>query len=236
MGASKNPSKKTREVETMDANQPPVVVPEGESDDEYEEVPSRQAKSSSQKASQVVVPLEAGDSGKQTQNNVANTVNNASKSESDGMDVDQPSVDQAPPTAVVADDDDWLRSRTNRLLDLVNDDEEIPVAPPVASASSNTPVVPPSASNEDTATQVVDSVMEGAVVDPASDDEKSGKLSAVDTVHKTARIFVRNLPYSATEEELHEYFGKFGELEEVSRNSFFNFLFFLQTSDFMMNP
>ncbi|KAF7515218.1 hypothetical protein G7054_g14686 [Neopestalotiopsis clavispora] len=214
MGASKNPSKKTREVETMDANQPPVVVPEGESDDEYEEVPSRQAKSSSQKASQVVVPLEAGDSGKQTQNNVANTVNNASKSESDGMDVDQPSVDQAPPTAVVADDDDWLRSRTNRLLDLVNDDEEMPVAPPVVSASSNTPVVPP-ASNEDTATQVVDSVMEEAVVDPASDNEKSGKLSAVDTVHKTARIFVRNLPYSATEEELHEYFGKFGELEEI---------------------
>ncbi|KAG0563042.1 hypothetical protein KC19_9G192500 [Ceratodon purpureus] len=34
-------------------------------------------------------------------------------------------------------------------------------------------------------------------------------------VSETGRLFVRNLPYTATEEELAELFGKFGELSEV---------------------
>ncbi|XP_024381120.1 uncharacterized protein [Physcomitrium patens] len=36
-----------------------------------------------------------------------------------------------------------------------------------------------------------------------------------ESVSETGRLFVRNLPYTATEEELAELFGKFGELSEV---------------------
>lgn len=205
MGASKNPAKKTREDDVAVIDQPPVVVPEAESDDEYEQVPSRKAKSTSQKPA---VHAPSAD--------VVAAPNDASKTVSDPMDVDQPSVDQAQPNAAVADDDDWLRSRTNRLLDLVNDDE-IPAVVAGPSISSNTPVVPVVSSNKE-ADVHMDTAIEETVEEPVSSDEKTGKLSALDTVHKTSRIFVRNLPYSATEEELHEYFGKFGELEEVSQH------------------
>ncbi|KAK6215957.1 hypothetical protein LQW54_003932 [Pestalotiopsis sp. IQ-011] len=227
MGASKNPAKKTREDDVAVIGQPPVVVPEAESDDEYEQVPSRKAKSTSQKPA-VTAPSA----------DVAAAPNGASKTVSDPMDVDQPGVDQAQPNAAVADDDDWLRSRTNRLLDLVNDDE-IPAAVAGPSISSNTPVVPVVSSNKD-ADVHMNTAFEETVEEPVSSDEKTGKLSALDTVHKTSRIFVRNLPYSATEEELHEYFGRFGELEEVhvpaksniaTNNQGYAFISFVQADD-----
>ena len=37
------------------------------------------------------------------------------------------------------------------------------------------------------------------------------------TILSTARLFVRNLTFSCTSEELQEVFGRFGQLEQVSR-------------------
>ncbi|CAN8274460.1 unnamed protein product [Cochlearia groenlandica] len=48
-------------------------------------------------------------------------------------------------------------------------------------------------------------------------DDNTAQESKIDSddVLNTGRLFVRNLPYSATEEELTEHFSKFGEISEV---------------------
>ena len=40
------------------------------------------------------------------------------------------------------------------------------------------------------------------------------------TIRESNRLFLRNLPYKATEEDLREHFAAYGELEEVSRTQF----------------
>ena len=110
------------------------------------------------------------------------------------------------------DDDDWLRNRTNRLLDLADEDDVFPVrSQPVEVEPTGQPetengisvdVIP----IEKTATSLKDSMTKRADL---SDDATLG------AIRKTARIFCRNLPYDATTEDLRTYFEKFGEVEEV---------------------
>jgi RNA recognition motif-containing protein len=44
------------------------------------------------------------------------------------------------------------------------------------------------------------------------------------TILSTARLFVRNLTFSCTTEELQEHFGRFGQLDQVSFEYSFFFL------------
>ncbi|XP_076939997.1 multiple RNA-binding domain-containing protein 1-like [Bidens hawaiensis] len=46
-------------------------------------------------------------------------------------------------------------------------------------------------------------------------DELSSSLENEDDVLQTGRLFVRNLPYTATEDDLREHFSKFGNLSQV---------------------
>lgn len=46
------------------------------------------------------------------------------------------------------------------------------------------------------------------------DDEKSNELEKEELLD-TGRLFIRNLPYTTTEEELEEHFGKFGNVSQV---------------------
>ncbi|CAK7215542.1 Multiple RNA-binding domain-containing protein 1 [Sporothrix curviconia] len=136
-----------------------------------------------------------------------------------------------------ATDDDWLRSRTNRLLDLVDPSElpapqqvvTVPVAPAPAAAAA---AAQPETTKED-------EEMADADADKAKEDEHdnyenpirppapvaatpaappappAAPLSPEEQIRKTSRLFVRNLPYDATEAQIQKYFAAFGTVQEV---------------------
>lgn len=118
------------------------------------------------------------------------------------------------PMTLDATDDDWLRGRTNRLLDLVDPDDILiskeaskgETVDPVTKASPDIPISdnlegPPPVEEEWEG-------LEDDIPDPV-----------IEAIKSSGRLFVRNLPYSATEDELREHFGSYGALEEV-RESF----------------
>ncbi|KAM0440915.1 hypothetical protein ACHAPT_000218 [Fusarium lateritium] len=193
---------------------PAAAVPEEDSDDEYEQIPTRREKQRRIEAPEKAPTSESlpprlkespGPADVQMQTPPAEET--AESSETKQTDLEQP--------AVVAEDDDWLRSRTNRLLDLVDPDdlERTPTQGPVVKETGHTEggdVVNSSQANpsvEDEAT-AEEPAVEASGGEPPKDD-------SLEAIRRTSRLFVRNLPYSATEEDLRESFERFGTLEEV---------------------
>ena len=125
-----------------------------------------------------------------------------------------PEEEMALPTNTKSDAD-WLRSRTSRLLGLLEDDEidvvqaPQPDADDVESSSSPEPQTGAAASDES---------------DPsppqATQDQKSLSNDAqnadVEGIKKSGRLFIRNLPFTARDDDLERSFSPFGKLEEVS--------------------
>lgn len=191
---------KTWKAQTEDEEPPTkmqaIEVPEGESDGEYEVVPKKSRKKSPPPP---VIPIEIP----------APVV----EAEPDRMVEDHPER-IAPNTT----DEDWLRSRTNRLLDLMDPDEI------GAAATGAVPAEP--------------AVVAGAKPDETPDHEEPAEEviqedsdkpdPTIEAIKATGRLFVRNLPYTATEDDLREHFAPFGSLEEVCTNMLFHaFPFFL---------
>lgn len=172
---------------------PPAVLEAGESDDEYEEIPSRPARTPAAHVTPAHVetpsaPLADGEP--------------PASALPDGP------AREAPQVPADATDDDWLRSRTSRLLDLVDpDDPEFP-ARPTPSVSA----VPASEPQERS--------HGSPPADADGSDGSAGKgntaENAVELIEKTSRLFLRNLSYTVTEDDIRDHFSKFGSLEEVS--------------------
>ena len=100
-----------------------VAVPDGESDDEYEQIPTRKEK---------LRKLDTPGSAKPTI--PSGQLRTPDEADVPAADVatsteshEGPNVNQTEPGAT---DDDWLRSRTNRLLDLVEPDDLTKAATP----------------------------------------------------------------------------------------------------------
>ncbi|KAI1761782.1 RNA-binding domain-containing protein [Hypoxylon sp. FL1150] len=163
----------------------------GESDDEYEAVPTRPKKTRPVEDTKPVPRV--------TEERVSQPAED---------------VDMGPPQPA-ATDDDWLRSRTSRLLDLVDDEDVIPIPEPPKNEPSTIPdeeaepEVVDATIDEDQEMEDQDQELEQNEVDSESKDDD------VDIVRKTRRLFVRNLPYSATEDDLKSYFVQYGDVEEV---------------------
>ncbi|RBR24939.1 uncharacterized protein FIESC28_02209 [Fusarium coffeatum] len=192
-----------------------TAVPEEESDDEYEQIPARKEKQrrieppakpliSETLPSQLKEAKEVSD----MQDKVP-----AGDEPVESADATTPAVEQQ--KEVVAEDDDWLRSRTNRLLDLVDPDdlERTPVQGSSITETDHarggdameiTPDDPPAADD----VEMDESAAEATGGEPAKDD-------SLEAIRRTSRLFVRNLPYSATEDDLREVFEQFGTVEEV---------------------
>ncbi|KAH0399298.1 RNA-binding domain-containing protein, partial [Aureobasidium melanogenum] len=172
-----------------------VVVPEADSDSEYENVPKKQKSAAPAVKPPPVPPT------------------------TDVMEVEQPApvqmeqVDESTEPAKEQDtamnDDDWMRSRTSRLLGLADDDEEEEAAtttrPSHTVAASPTPEpVPqpePAANDEE---------FEGFEDEPAPPtDEVEEKVRA------SQRLYLRNLSYATKEDDFRSAFTEFGNLEEV---------------------
>lgn len=129
---------------------------------------------------------------------------------SDDRDVSQEATQEPLAKSSMASDADWLRSRTSRLLGLV-DDDDVQLTAPLEEAPTEKVGL----------SEVPEPVKEGDVSDA---NIHAGEVVEVEgVVHENEaignrRIFVRNLTYTTTEEDLRKHFedGHHGTIEEVS--------------------
>ncbi|KAE8451385.1 hypothetical protein EG329_004014 [Mollisiaceae sp. DMI_Dod_QoI] len=163
-----------------------VEMPEGESDGEYEAVPKKTRRQSPRPdIPKAVIPVPiTTDEEPKVQTNTE-------------------------PVAPNATDDDWLRSRTNRLLDLV--DPEDLVAAQSGSAVSKVPEVVAETTGD--ASDELDPAAEVDVEEDTIAEDKPDPI--IEAIKATGRLFVRNLPYAASEDDLRKHFAAHGAVEEV---------------------
>lgn len=179
-----------------------VIVPADESDDEYQVIAKKPKTTETPKETleeaqpaPVTAPISS------TEEAPAEDVDAAMSDAPDSAAVDQP------PTT----DDDWLRSKTNRLLDLVEDDD-VPVAP--ASAPSK-----PAAEKRD---YPVAAEQQAQPTQPADEPVVAAAPSEEDKIRETGRLYLRNLHFEVAEEDIRNHFSKYGSLDEVSSTPFFS--------------
>lgn len=186
---------------TAAAQQAVAAADAGESDDEYEAIPVKQGKSKSSQTEAVAA--------------VAAVVVSEDV-EMEGVDGEK----EAGATGETGDapglvsDADWLRSKTSRLLDLT-DDVDSHLAKATASASI---AAQPAAQITQEWNRIDEPMNEGEVARPEGEPKEIGTTeeeAAIETISKSGRLFLRNLSYSTTEDDLREYFVEHGELEEV---------------------
>lgn len=111
-------------------------------------------------------------------------------------------IEQQRQKSDVTNDNEWLRAKTSRLLDLMGSDlEDDEPATPRPENRSNEAV--PTRQDEKTA-------------QPTTSSMSPPGTSTQDYLSSTGRLFVRNLPYTANESEIENLFSKYGRLKEVS--------------------
>ncbi|KAF2839370.1 RNA-binding domain-containing protein [Patellaria atrata CBS 101060] len=177
-----------------------TIVEDGDSDSEYEVVPKKSKNASTSISNTTSVGQAISSTNQDQENDQANP----------------PAIpDEEVPTVVPRDtsqsDADWLRSKTSRLLEL--DDGY--------SGAEGTRV----SMSQDKDTGPAEEMRNIAVALPNQDTlEETGPATAIstdqvktesDTNKDTGRLFLRNLPYTVTEDDLREYFNAFGSLDEV---------------------
>lgn len=122
-------------------------------------------------------------------------------------------------------DADWLRSKTSRLLDLV-DDDEAPTRPiPIPSTQTTISTIAKVASPA--------KYQDGGATENPADVEMETETPNVDeeAIRLSRRLFLRNLSYSITEDDLRAGFSQFGALEEVRTANFYTFHLLVMNTD-----
>ena len=189
----------------------PTVVPsgeEGQSDDEYEPVPKKRKKTAKAKQAEAIPDS--------TKPPVVPEQESAKPHIATG---DSSVLPQQADTAT--SDADWLRSRTSRLLGLV-DDEDSAVLAHAPNEGNWQKAVDSGVSMQKERSPTLDASVQ-------TDEERPKEASAAMTVSAleapgdssaTGRLFIRNLPYSIAEDELRAHFAPYGEPEEVGLTFF----------------
>ena len=121
--------------------------------------------------------------------------------------------------APAASDADWLRSRTSRLLGLIDDDDALMATHTLANgddigkddeALDNISIARKiSNASIQTDAKEIDPGIEETATETAPND-------APETINNTGRLFIRNLAYTVFEDDLRAQFGRYGDLEEAS--------------------
>ena len=136
---------------------------------------------------------------------------------SKGIDANIQELSHALPAA---SDADWLRSRTSRLLGLVDDDETLDreASPKQDEAHQATQTVVESAKSPDNTDEGIQMTHEASEVSETAMASPSAEVEGRELGN--GRLFVRNLTYTITEEELRQHFaaGAYGTIEEVGYN------------------
>lgn len=185
----------------------PTVVPSGEgvqSDNEYEPVPKKQKKTNKSRQTEAVLPP--------TETNV---ISEQEPSDPDpvaeGSSILPGQVDTA------TSDVDWLRSRTSRLLGLVDDEETGALV--TTSKEGNWQKAGGSGmpfQKEQTPTSEANVQTDEEPIQETPTSTNVTTLKALEDSSATERLFIRNLPYSVAEDELRAHFAPYGDLGEVS--------------------
>lgn len=189
-----------------------TVVPSGEgvqSDNEYEPVPKKQKKTNKSRQTEAVLPP--------TEPNVI-----SEQEPSDPDPVAEESSILPGQVDTATSDADWLRSRTSRLLGLV-DDEETEVSVTTSkegnckegnwqkTGDSGVPF-----QKEQTPTSEANVQTDEEPIQETPTSTNVTTLKAPEDSSGTGRLFIRNLPYSVAEDELRAHFAPYGDLGEVS--------------------
>ncbi len=158
-----------------------------------------------------------------------NNINEASRSPEQQLPFDavqedtesSPGAEIAPPArdpeATTITDDDWLRSRTSRLLGLVDDDG--PALENTRTSERRSKGEASGADRRRSSSETSDAGMQvdAGLVEQADTEARSAELEMSGTTTATGRLFVRNLPYAVTDQQLRHHFEQlgWGQLEEV---------------------
>ncbi len=195
---------------------------EKQSDGEYEPVPKKRKSDRRTIGKEEVIEIPQEKSVTFDDKRDVPDVQKVSKNEGQKPADKLPATDETP----AASDADWLRSRTSRLLGLVDDED--------ASAHTN------ALDYEDNQKDVVSPAREhvegvgrsdaGVQTHEEVDNEDPVALSLriedpEDAALESRRLFIRNLTYTTTEDELRRHFenGGYGDIEEVRQKSPFRF-------------
>lgn len=178
-----------------------TVIPEARSDDIHEHVPKKRKKERKSEGGNMV-PAEP-----------PAPVNGAGvdvKTVPSDRDLSQKITLEPLNKSSAASDADWLRSRTSRLLGLVDDDDVQPTVLPEDAATEKIGL-----------SEVPELVTEGSLSDASVQTDKELEVEGAIFENEDAgngRLFVRNLTYTTTEEDLRRHFddGGHGTIEEVS--------------------
>ena len=131
-------------------------------------------------------------------------------------DIVEPVISNPDGQIMPASDVDWLRSRTNRLLGLLDDDEAAVTLHPTFDAKK---VDKPISIHASPASKPEEALIAEQTIPEDPDYEKGESIvestASLGKISNTARLFIRNLSYSVSEEDLRVYFEPFGSLDEV---------------------
>ena len=169
---------------------PAAAVVGDESDDEYQVI-AKKPKTALDTANSPTD--DQGMHGSRNDGATQTEVHNTSTGEVAADSQQEPVAEQGP-----VSDADWLRSRTKRALDLVEEEDTPVEAPPPARIS------PPAQIEEPVPVKADNSA---DAVEPSEEEEEK--------IRQTGRLYLRNLHYEITEEDLRIHFSKYESIEEV---------------------
>jgi multiple RNA-binding domain-containing protein 1 len=126
-------------------------------------------------------------------------------------------------------DTDWLRSRTSRLLGLLDEDEEEQYMSKQNDENTSKSPIQQTMNSEP---QQASEIASDEAPSPEKQQEDDTPVNADEqAIRKSKRLFLRNLPYSVTEDDLREQFEPFGDLEEVRSTLCFMICFSFSNDD-----
>lgn len=128
------------------------------------------------------------------------------------QDVPAPEETQAGPVS----DNDWLRSKTSRLLGLLDEEEQEEFESKAVEQKAASPVEPQKKADPPPVEESVPPNTENQGEVEKQPDEVSENDPNIEHIRTSARLFIRNLPYDTTESDLESTFVPFGKVEEVS--------------------
>ena len=193
------------ETTKLDTDAGKMQLEAGQSDEEYEEVPK--------KAKKLRRTSDTKNDGLEQAQEPSKPPPTIEPEQDDIGETDEPNTVQSAVT-----DSDWARSRTSRLLGLLDDEEE------EAAAQQQNPAVSDDSDDQMEPVKGVKAMQgpdepQSSMPTPPSDELEDGPAlladPANDLVRSSMRLFVRNLPYDVKEEDLEAEFASYGNLEEV---------------------
>ena len=187
-----------------------VVEVEQASDDEYEHVPKKRKTSITATPAQLEKHLPDDGTSEPVTNQTEKPVPVDPAQDGTGIGA----VHQRDSVHALTTNDDWLRSRTSRRLGMLNDDEldaEATVSLPPKEAGKSKDRDP-----AEHKVQVVESSDKVQDVNAQEDLMTSDHPVPEPEARKGSnRLFVRNLPFDATQDDILACFGSYGNIEEV---------------------